>query len=49
MGVAQAVEAVTQLRGEAGERQVDDAENALLHNIGGTGSTAIVHILGRGD
>ena len=47
VGVAQAVEAVTQLRGEAGERQVDKVENALLHNIGGTGSTAIVHILGR--
>ena len=49
VGVAQAVEAVIQLRGEAGDRQVDKAENALLHNIGGTGSTAIVHILGRGD
>ncbi len=47
VGVAQAVEAVIQLRGEAGERQVDKAENALIHNIGGTGSTAIVHILGR--
>ena len=47
VGVGQAVEAVTQLRGEAGERQVDKAENALLHNIGGTGSTAIVHLLGR--
>ena len=47
VGVGQAVEAVTQLRGEAGERQVDKAETALLHNIGGTGSTAIVHLLGR--
>lgn len=47
VGVAQAVEAVIQLRGEAGERQVDKAENALLHNIGGTGSSAIVHLLGR--
>jgi len=47
VGVAQAVEAVVQLRGEAGDRQVDKAENALLHNIGGTGSTAIVHLLGR--
>jgi len=46
-GVSQAVEAVTQLRGEAGERQVGKAEIALLHNIGGTGSTAIVHLLGR--
>jgi len=47
VGVSQAVEAVAQLRGEAGQRQVKDAETALLHNIGGTGSTAIVHILGR--
>lgn len=48
-GVGQAVEAVLQLRGEAGDRQVNDAEVGLLHNIGGTGSTAIVHLLGRGD
>jgi acetyl-CoA C-acetyltransferase len=49
VGVSQAVEAVTQLRGEAGERQVNDAEVALLHNIGGTGSTCIVHLLGRDE
>lgn len=49
VGVAQAVEAVLQLRGEAGDRQVTGAETALLHNIGGTGSTCIVHLLGRGD
>ena len=48
-GVGQAVEAVTQLRGEAGDRQVTGAEVGMLHNIGGTGSTAIVHLLGRGD
>ncbi|MBA3045415.1 MAG: thiolase domain-containing protein [Candidatus Thermoplasmatota archaeon] len=46
-GVSQAIEAVTQLRGEAGQRQVSKAEIALLHNIGGTGSSAIVHLLGR--
>ncbi len=46
-GISQAVEAVTQLRGEAGQRQVGKADVALLHNIGGTGSTAIVHLLGR--
>lgn len=49
VGVSQAVEAVIQLRGEAGERQVNDADVALLHNIGGTGSTCIVHLLRRGD
>ena len=46
-GVGQAVEMTIQLRGEAGDRQVNDAEKGLIHNIGGTGSTCIVHILGR--
>ena len=43
-GVAQAVEIVTQLRGKADLRQVQDAEVGLTHNIGGTGGTAVVHI-----
>ncbi|KAA0008594.1 MAG: acetyl-CoA acetyltransferase, partial [Thermoplasmata archaeon] len=34
-----------QLRGEAGERQVKDAEIGLTHNIGGSGATCVVHIL----
>ncbi|MFW9876082.1 MAG: thiolase family protein [Candidatus Thorarchaeota archaeon] len=34
-GVAQMYELVTQLRGEAGERQVKDAKIALAHNGGG--------------
>jgi acetyl-CoA C-acetyltransferase len=46
-GIAQVVELVTQLRGEAGKRQVANAERALAHNVGGTGATAVVHILGR--
>jgi len=45
-GVAQIVELVKQLRGEAGKRQVD-AEIALAHNVGGSGATATVHILSR--
>ncbi len=45
-GVAQIVELVTQLRGEAGKRQVADAEGGLAQNVGGTGATAVVHILG---
>ena len=48
-GVAQAVEIVQQLRGEAGKRQVDGAEIGLTHNVGGSGGTAVVHILRRGD
>jgi len=43
-GVAQVVEIVLQLRGEAGKRQVD-ADIGLAHNVGGSGGTAVVHIL----
>lgn len=46
-GVAQIVELVLQLRGEADKRQVDGAEKGLAVNIGGTGATSIVHIVGR--
>jgi acetyl-CoA C-acetyltransferase len=49
-GVKQVVELVKQLRGEAeGGRQVDGAEVGLAHNIGGSGATAVVTILRRGD
>lgn len=44
-GVAQIIEIVTQLRGKAGKRQVDNAEIGLTHNIGGVGGTAVIHIL----
>jgi len=33
------------LRGEAGRRQKKRAKLGLTHNIGGTGGTAVVHIL----
>jgi acetyl-CoA C-acetyltransferase len=46
-GAAQIVEAVEQLRGEAGRRQVKGAETGLAHNVGGSGSTVVVHILSR--
>lgn len=46
-GIKQAYEIVLQLRGEAGKRQVDDAEIGLTHNVGGSGGTALVHILSR--
>jgi acetyl-CoA C-acetyltransferase len=48
-GVAQIVELVWQLRGEAGERQVKDPERALACNFGGFGNNTVVHILERGD
>ena len=45
-GVAQIVETVEQLRGEAGERQVEGAKVGLTENMGGTGGSCVVHILG---
>jgi acetyl-CoA C-acetyltransferase len=45
-GIAQAIEAVMQLRNEAGKRNTN-AEIALTHNVGGSGGTAVVHILRR--
>ena len=47
-GVKQIVEATWQLRGQAEGRQVENAEYALTHNVGGSGATAVVHILKRG-
>ncbi|OYT59555.1 acetyl-CoA acetyltransferase, partial [Euryarchaeota archaeon ex4484_178] len=44
-GVGQVVEIVMQLRGEAGKRQVDGVERGLTHNVGGTMTSSIVHIL----
>ncbi len=46
-GIKQVVEVTWQLRGEAGKRQVDKAEIGLTHNVGGSGATAVVHILSR--
>ena len=44
-GVKQVYEIVSQLRGEAGARQVD-GEVGLTQNVGGTGATVVCHILG---
>jgi len=44
-GVAQIVEAVNQLRGEAGQRQIKNARTALTQNMGGSGASSIIHIL----
>jgi acetyl-CoA C-acetyltransferase len=43
-GVAQAVEVVKQLRGEAGERQIKGARRGLTQNMGGTGGSSVVHV-----
>ena len=44
-GMYQVVEVVQQLRGEAGETQVEDARIGMCQNIGGSGSNMITHIL----
>jgi acetyl-CoA C-acetyltransferase len=44
-GVKQIVELVDQLRGRAGARQIKGAKIGLAHNVGGSGATAVVHIL----
>ena len=47
-GTAQIYELYLQLTGQAERRQVPDAKIGLAHNLGGSGATAVVHIL-RGD
>ncbi len=44
-GVYQVVEAVLQLRCQAGANQVDHARRALVQCLGGPGSTAVTHVL----
>jgi len=44
-GIAQVHEAVLQLRGEAGERQVPEAKIGLTQNMGGSGGSALVTVL----
>jgi len=48
-GVYQAVEAVTQLRGQAGANQIAGAKIGLIQSLGGPSSTAVSHILQRLD
>jgi len=44
-GVYQAVEAALQLRGAAGDCQVEGARVGLIQNIGGSGATVVTHVL----
>ncbi len=44
-GIAQVYEVVTQLRGEAGKRQLNNPRRGLTQNMGGSGGSALVHIL----
>jgi acetyl-CoA C-acetyltransferase len=46
-GVRMIYECVTQLRGEAGKRQVKNPKLGLAHNVGGPGAVACVVVLGN--
>ena len=46
-GAYQLVEAVLQLRGDAGENQIPNARLALVQSLGGPASTAVTHVLER--
>jgi acetyl-CoA C-acetyltransferase len=48
-GVFQVVEVVKQLREEAGDNQVAGAKVGMTQNLGGTGATAVTHVLRIGD
>ena len=43
-GTGQVVEVFEQLRGEAGDRQVEGLERGLTHNVGGSGGAVAVHV-----
>jgi acetyl-CoA C-acetyltransferase len=45
-GVGQICDVVMQIRGEAGERQVERHSLGLAQNLGGSGATAVVTVLG---
>jgi acetyl-CoA C-acetyltransferase len=45
-GIAQVVEVTKQLRGDADQRQVKGAKIGMTQNMGGTGGSCVVHILG---
>ncbi|MFD1562680.1 thiolase domain-containing protein [Haloarchaeobius amylolyticus] len=46
-GAGQVAEAFKQLSGKAGDRQIEDPQYGLTHNVGGSGGAAVVHVLER--
>jgi acetyl-CoA C-acetyltransferase len=46
-GIYQICEAYMQLTGQAGQNQVRDAKNCLVHSMSGIDSSSLVHILSR--
>ncbi len=47
-GIAQIIEVYEQLNGKAGERQVKNARIGMAQNMGGSGASCVIHILGVG-
>jgi acetyl-CoA C-acetyltransferase len=43
-GIAQVIEVVEQLRGEAGDRQLQDPKIGMTQNMGGSGASTVCHI-----
>lgn len=43
-GISQIYEVITQLRGDAGPRQLKKADIGLTHNLGGTAATCVINI-----
>ena len=44
-GIYQVVEVARQLRGQAGDNQIPNAKIGMAQNLGGSGATAVTHIL----
>ena len=44
-GLYQVVEVARQLRGQAGDNQIPDAKVGMAQNLGGSGATAVTHVL----
>jgi acetyl-CoA C-acetyltransferase/acetyl-CoA acyltransferase len=44
-GTGQIVELTEQLRGDAGDHQIDGAETAVAHNLGGDAATTVVSVM----
>ena len=48
-GIRQLVDLTRQLRGDYGQMQINGAQRGIALNIGGSGATAVVTVLGNGD
>ena len=48
-GVYQIIEVARQLRAEAGDNQIPDAKVGMAQNLGGSGATAVTHVLVASD